>query len=106
MSVLAAVPIAWLVARAAGLVALALLTLSVWLGLGMSTRVLGPRRQKTLFAWHRTLVWTGLAMVALHAIALLFDPTIHFGLAAVLLPLAAPWHPAAVRPGSSPAGLR
>ncbi|HEX6762909.1 MAG TPA: hypothetical protein VF094_08925 [Gaiellaceae bacterium] len=99
MSTLAAVPIAWLVARAAGLVALGLLTLSVWLGLGMSTRVLGPRRQKALFAWHRTLIWTGLSMIALHAIALLFDPTIHFGLAAVLVPLAAPWHPAAVAAG-------
>ncbi len=99
MSTLAAVPIAWLVARAAGLVALALLTVSVWLGLGMSTRVLGPRRQKALFGWHRTLVWAGLSMIALHAIALLFDPTIHFGLAAVLLPLAAPWHPAAVAAG-------
>jgi predicted ferric reductase len=40
-----------------------------------------------------------MAMVALHAIALLFDPTIHFGLAAVLLPLAAAWHPAAVAAG-------
>jgi hypothetical protein len=99
VSALAAVPIAWLVARAAGLVALGLLTLSVWLGLGMSTRVLGPRRQKALFAWHRTLVWTGLSMIALHAIALLFDPSIHFGLAAVLVPLTAPWHPAAVAAG-------
>ena len=99
MSTLAAVPIAWLVARAAGLVALGLLTLSVWLGLGMSTRLLGPRRQKALFAWHRTLVWTGLSMIGLHVIALLFDPTIHFGFAAVLVPLAAPWHPAAVAAG-------
>ena len=41
------VPVAWIVARAAGLVAFGLLTLSVWLGLGMSTRILGPRRQKT-----------------------------------------------------------
>ncbi len=94
-----AVPIAWLVARAAGLVAFGLLTLSVWLGLSMSTRLLGTRRQKALLGWHRTLAWTGLSMLVLHGLALLLDPTIHFGLAAVLLPLAAPWHPVAVAAG-------
>jgi hypothetical protein len=50
-----AVPIAWFVARSAGLVAFGLLTLSVWLGLGMSTRLLGPKRQKRLLGLHRTL---------------------------------------------------
>ena len=47
----------------------------------MSTRLLGPKRQKSLFGWHQTLAWTGLSMLALHAGALLFDPTLHFGLA-------------------------
>jgi len=93
------VPVAWLVARAAGLVAFGLLTLSMWLGLSMSTRIFAPRRQKALLGWHRTLVWTGLSMVGLHVLALLADPTIHFGLAAVLVPFAAPWHPAAVAAG-------
>src|SRR4029078_9792131 len=41
----------------------------------------------------------GLSMVGLHALALLFDPTIHFGPAALLVPLAAPWHPGAVAAG-------
>jgi hypothetical protein len=86
-----ALPVAWLVARAAGLVAFGLLTLSVWLGLAMSTRLLSPKRQKSLLGLHRTLAWTGLSFIALHAVALLFDPTLHFGLAAVLVPLAAPW---------------
>ena len=36
-----ALPVAWLIARAAGLTAFGLLTLSVWLGLSMSTRLLG-----------------------------------------------------------------
>ena len=63
---MATLPIAWLVARAAGLVAFALLTLSVWLGLAMSTRLLGPKRQKSLLGLHRTLVWVGLAMLGLH----------------------------------------
>lgn len=95
----AALPVAWLVARAAGLVAFGLLTLSVWLGLGLSTRLLGPRRQKPLFALHRTLAWTGLAMIGLHGLALLFDPTLRFGLASALVPFVAPWRPAAVAAG-------
>lgn len=93
------VPVAWLVARSSGLVAFGLLTVSMWLGLAMSTRILGARRQKPLLAWHRTIVWTALSMVGLHVLALLADPTIHFGPAAVLVPFAAAWHPAGVAAG-------
>jgi hypothetical protein len=96
---LAQAPVAWYVARAAGLVAFGALTLSVWLGLGMSTRLLGPKRHKSLFVWHQTLAWTGLSMLVLHAGALLFDPTLHFGLASVLAPLASAWRPVAVAAG-------
>jgi methionine sulfoxide reductase heme-binding subunit len=92
-------PIAWYVVRAAGLVAFGLLTLSVWLGLAMSTRLLGPKRQKGLLGLHRTLAWTGLSMIALHAVALLLDPVMHFGLASILLPFAAPWKTGAVAAG-------
>ena len=93
------VPTIWLLARASGLVAFGFLTLSVWLGLAMSTRLLGPRRQKALFGWHRTLVWTALWMVALHALSVLLDPVLHFGLPAVLVPFAAPWRPMGVAAG-------
>ncbi|HEU5362754.1 MAG TPA: hypothetical protein VFU56_05385, partial [Gaiellaceae bacterium] len=89
-------PIAWLVARAAGLVAFGLLTLSVWLGLAMSTRLLGPKRQKLLLPLHRTLAWTGLSMVGLHLGALMLDPVLHFGFLSALVPGAATWRPAAV----------
>ena len=43
------VPVAWLVARAAGLTALALLSCSIWLGLAMSVRLfrLSARRQSS-----------------------------------------------------------
>jgi methionine sulfoxide reductase heme-binding subunit len=92
-------PIAWFVVRASGLVAFALLTLSVWLGLAMSTRLLGTKRQKSLLGLHRTLAWTGLSMIALHGLALLFDPVLHFGLASILLPFAAPWKAGAVAAG-------
>jgi predicted ferric reductase len=96
---LAHAPVAWYVARSAGLVAFGALTLSVWLGLAMSTRLLGPKRQKSLFGWHQTLAWTGLSMLGLHAGALLFDPTLHFGLPSVLVPFASAWRPAAVAAG-------
>ena len=94
-----ALPIAWLVARSAGLVAFGLLTLSVWLGLAMSTRLLGPKRQKPLLALHRTLVWTGLSMVGLHVGALLLDPVLHFSLLSVLVPGVSGWRPGAVAMG-------
>lgn len=95
----AGVPVAWLVARAAGLVAFALLTVSVTLGLAMSTKLLRPARQKELLGWHQTLMWTGLSMLVLHAGAILFDPVLRFGLAAVVLPGAAPWRPLTVAAG-------
>jgi sulfoxide reductase heme-binding subunit YedZ len=95
----AQLPLAWIVARAAGIVAFALLTLSTWLGLAMSTRILGTRRQKALLGWHRTLVWTGLSMLALHGGAVVLDPVLRFGVPAVLVPFAAPWHSGAVAMG-------
>jgi hypothetical protein len=93
------VPIAWYVARSAGLVAFGLLTLSVWLGLLMSTRLLGAKRQKPLLGLHRSLAWTGLWMIALHGFAVMLDPVLHFGLASVLVPFAAPWRTGAVAAG-------
>jgi sulfoxide reductase heme-binding subunit YedZ len=99
MTVAAGLPVAWLVARTAGLVAFGLLTLSTWLGLGMSTRLLGPRFQGRLLGWHRTLAWTGLGMIGLHVAAVLADPIMHFGLAAALVPFAAPWRPSAIAAG-------
>jgi hypothetical protein len=93
------VPIAWYAARAFGLAAFGLLTLGVWLGLAMSTRLLGGRRQAALLAWHDTLAWLGLAAVSLHVAALLADPVVHFDLLAVLVPGASAWHPAAVAAG-------
>ena len=78
-----------------GLVAFGLLTLSVWLGLGMSTRLLGPKRQKRLLGLHRTLAWTGLSMVGLHLGAVLLDPVLHFGVLGALIPGVANWRPGA-----------
>ncbi len=95
----AGMPVAWLVARAAGLVAFGLLSVAVWLGLAMSTRLLPPRRQKALLGWHQTLLWTAVGMFVLHGTAVLLDPTLHFGVAAAFVPGLAPWRPIAVAAG-------
>ena len=97
--VAAGMPVAWLIARAAGLVAFAFLTVSVTLGLMMSTRLLKPKLQKDLLGWHQTLIWTGLSMLVLHGGAILFDPVMRFGPAAVIVPGTAPWRPITVAAG-------
>lgn len=97
--VAAGMPVMWLIARGAGLVAFALLTVSVTLGLMFSTRLLKPKRQKDLLGWHQTLIWTGLSMVVLHAVAILLDPVMRFGLTAVVVPGTAPWRPITVAAG-------
>ena len=92
-------PVAWLVARAAGLVALVLLTAAVTMGLLLSTRILGNKRGKMLLEWHQAVIWSSVSMLVLHASGLLLDPTIKFGFAAVLVPGAAPWRPLPVAAG-------
>ena len=101
MIVLAAttLPVAWLVARAAGLVAFALLTAAVTLGLLLSTRILGTRRGKMLMEWHQALIWTSVSMLVLHGAALLLDPTLKFGPLSVLVPGMASWRPLPVAAG-------
>ena len=72
----------------------------MWLGLAMSTRLFGTKRQKSLLGLHRSLAWTGLSMIALHMTAVvLLDPVLHFGLAAALVPFAAPWKAGAIAAG-------
>ncbi|HEY6960531.1 MAG TPA: hypothetical protein VI408_01440 [Gaiellaceae bacterium] len=94
-----AVPVAWLVARAAGLTALLLLSSAIWLGLAMSLRLFPPLRQKSILVWHQSLMWCGLGAVALHGVALLLDPVMRFSLPVLLVPGIAPWRPVAVAAG-------
>ncbi len=92
-------PVTWLIARAAGLVALGLLTISVTLGLALSTKLLSSRRQKPLFELHQTLIWIAVSMLVLHAGALVLDPVMNFSVLNVLVPGTAPWRPIAVASG-------
>jgi len=91
----------WYIARAAGLVSWALLAAATLWGLALSTksprRAFGQRpRPNWLLDMHRWLGGTALAFTGVHVLALSADQYTHFGLAAMLVPLASSWHPVAV----------
>ncbi len=69
----------WLASRAAGLTAMALVTVSVFLGLTLSTRWPMQRlgRKRALMVVHEQAALAGLVSIAVHAIALLGDAFLH-----------------------------
>ncbi len=88
---LASTALTWYVARAGGLLAFALVTVSVILGLALSGRVRSTRWPA--FAIEDVHRYAGLlagAFLAVHGLALLVDGYIDFGLGALLVPGAAP----------------
>ena len=79
----------WLASRASGLVALVLVTVSVFIGLAMAGKVMRrPGLSKKLLAIHEQTALAGLVAIAVHAIALLGDPWLHPGVAGVTVPFA------------------
>ena len=89
--------IPWDIARASGIIAWALISLSVIWGLLLSSRLLGRKAPPPwLLDVHRYL--SGLAMVftALHIGGLVGDNYLHIGWAEVLVPQASTWRPGAV----------
>jgi predicted ferric reductase len=87
----------WYVARASGLVGWGLLAAATLWGLALSTKVLGKRpRANWLLDLHRWLGGVALIFTGVHVVALLADQYVHFGLNAVLVPLASKWHPVAL----------
>ncbi|HEY2427785.1 MAG TPA: ferric reductase-like transmembrane domain-containing protein, partial [Acidimicrobiales bacterium] len=90
----------WYVARASGLVAWALLAGAVVWGLLMTTKIVRRRvRNAWLLDLHRWLGGLALVFTGVHVLAILGDTYVHFGLASVLVPLTAHWHPVAVALG-------
>jgi hypothetical protein len=89
----------WYVARAAGLMAWALLTVSVVWGLAVSTKA-KPFGRRPKPAWtldlHRFLGGLATIFTAVHVGAILVDTYVKFDLVSVLVPFAASWRPAAV----------
>ena len=77
----------WLASRASGIVALALISLSVMLGLAMAGRVSrNPRLRRTMIAVHEQAALAGLIAIAVHAITLLGDKWLDPGVAGILVP--------------------
>lgn len=87
-------PTIWLVARAAGIVAYALLTASVLAGLVLKTRPFGRRlKGVTAMEIHRTLATLGLGALVLHAVALVLDSAVNITLADLVIPGSSPYRP-------------
>lgn len=79
----------WLASRASGVVALALVTISVMIGLAMAGKVLRrPGLSRKLLAVHEQTALAGLIAIAVHAITLLGDPFLDPGVAGVTVPFA------------------
>ncbi len=87
-------PTIWLVARASGLIAYALMTASVLAGLILKSRPFGRRlRGVTAMEIHRTLSFLGLAALGLHGTALVLDRTVDIRLSHLVVPGLAPYRP-------------
>ncbi len=85
----------WIASRASGLIALALITVSVGLGLVMAGRIMSkPGRARVLVAIHEQTAVIGLVAIAVHGITLLGDRWLHPGLAGITLPGAIDYRPA------------
>lgn len=77
----------WLASRASGLVAFALVTISVGIGLAMAGKVMRrPGLSRKLMAVHEQTALAGLVAIAVHGITLLGDPWLKPGLVGIAVP--------------------
>jgi methionine sulfoxide reductase heme-binding subunit len=77
----------WLASRASGIVALALISLSVMLGLAMAGRVSRePKLRKAMIAVHEHAALAALIAIAVHGITLLGDKWLDPGVPGILIP--------------------
>ncbi len=86
----------WYVARSAGISAFLLLTFSMWLGLGVSSRIFdGLLDRPWVYEVHKFSSLLSLGFIGLHMVALLLDPYINYTLVSVLVPGASGYRPVA-----------
>ena len=87
-------PTFWLLARASGLTAYVLLTLSVLAGLVVKAKPFGKAmKPATAVDLHKSLAFLGLSALALHGFTLVLDRTVEIGIGALLVPGLAPYRP-------------
>ena len=85
-------PTFWILARASGLLAYALLTSSVLAGIVLKARPFGAALKAAgVTDLHRFLAMLGLGFIALHASALVLDSTVHISVAALFVPGLVPY---------------
>jgi sulfoxide reductase heme-binding subunit YedZ len=93
-------PTFWILARASGITAYVLLTLSVLAGLTVKSRPFGRAvRAAAATDTHRFLSWLALGALAIHGATLMLDRTIHIGLGALLVPGLSGYRPIATALG-------
>ena len=84
----------WLVSRASGTVALALISLAVLLGLTMSTKLLRrPGAGRRLMRLHEQLALVGFGAIAMHGLALMGDPWLRPGVGGLFVPFTMAYRP-------------
>jgi sulfoxide reductase heme-binding subunit YedZ len=89
-------PTFWILARATGITAYVLLTLSMLAGLVLKSRPFGRTlRPAAVMDTHRFLTVLALCAVALHGLTLALDKAVQIPLAALLLPGVSPYRPLA-----------
>lgn len=93
-------PTFWIIARASGLAAYALLATTVIAGLVLKSRPFGRAlRPAAVTDVHRFLTFLALGMLGLHGTALMLDRTVHLSAAALVVPGASAYRPPAVAAG-------
>jgi methionine sulfoxide reductase heme-binding subunit len=92
-------PTFWLLARAAGLTAYALLTASVLAGLVLKSRPSRKLRAASVTELHKTFAVMSLGALALHGVALVLDTTVKVTVPALLVPGLVAYRPNAVAAG-------
>lgn len=89
--------LSWYAARASGLVAWAVVTLSLLWGLALSTRLV---RRRGVPAWlldlHKFLGTLSIVFVAVHVVALWADNYVYFGPRELFVPFASSWRASAI----------
>jgi predicted ferric reductase len=89
--------LSWYAARASGLIAWSVVTLSILWGLALSTRLI---RRRGVPAWlldlHKFLGTLSLVFVGVHVLALWADTFVYFGPRELFVPFASAWRPGAV----------
>lgn len=89
----------WLASRAAGIVAMILVSVSVGLGLANAAKLIPPRARRTLIAIHEQTALASLVAIAAHGLLLLPDSWLHPGVGGIAVPFVIDYRPLAVAAG-------